>query len=58
MIIVDEIRKHGYITQVFNSFANEIAIENLHFHVLFTVTFFHKNIQINFTLILPLKKIK
>ena len=58
MIIVDEIRKHGYITYVFNSFANEIAIENLHFQVLFTVTFFHKNIQINFTLILPLKKIK
>ena len=53
MAIVNKIRYHETIKY---SFAHEIAKENLSFHVLLTVMF-PKNIQSNFTQILPLKEI-
>ena len=52
MTIGNEIRNHGYIT-LQHIFAHEIARENLSFQVLLTVIFFPKNIQSNFTLIMP-----
>ena len=39
-------------------FAHKIARENLSFHVFLTVVLFPKNIQSNFTLSMPLKKIE
>ena len=52
MTIGNEIRNHGYITLQYIS-AHEIARGDLFFQVLLTVIFFPKNIQSNFTLILP-----
>ena len=56
MTIVNEIRNHGYISWVLNIVLLKIAGENLSFHVVLKVVFFSKNIESNFTLILPLKK--
>ena len=59
MTIVNQISYHGYIFYVLNIvFLTKKSEKSCLFMSFLTVMFFSKNIQGNFTLILPLKKLK